>query len=651
MRYRERRYEIVAERQPPEKAVPASPEKITQGKTSAQHHHAVDTPSFDRLLSATYRFLTIANDMTDENATLRDFVESIKEITDCEAVGIRVRDGKGCIKFGADEGYCEGFMTAENNLSLDRDQCLCTRVFDRQTDTAYPFFSPGGSFFTNDGRKLSVESKFESIGPVRGTCFKMGYRTMGIFPVRSKNIVLGIIHVVDPRPDRLSPQMVQLLEKAALQLGTSIEKTRAVKALEKSHKELEQRVFIRTEELVKANRKLQEEMEQRMVADDRLEEQRSMLQRVFDGISDPLVLLDEKMNVQMLNPAAQQYYGVDQPDKALNLPCYEGLGQFRPICQTCRIPAGVKDGQHMDFEREGFRSIDREENVSVYPLKNREGAAYGAVMQIRDVTESTVIKSQLDKIQQQADLGMLVSSVAHEIKNPNSFIAFNISILKDYLADMLPILDRHAEDRPEIEIGNMPYSEFREDVLKLVDTIEHGAQRIDAFLGNLKEYSKAKTEIRRRKVSLSDVLEKVTALVGTKIKQSVRKFKIDMPDTLPEIYSDPVVLEQVLVNLLVNAAQAADKGDAWIEFRVSPVSPDDDTVAIQVEDNGCGMDEPTQKQIFEPFYSTKVAEGGTGLGLYVCRSLIQQIEGHITVASELGKGTCFTLELPIRKRL
>ena len=181
----------------------------------------------------------------------------------------------------------------------------------------------------------------------RSTCFKVGYRTIGIFPVRSKNTVLGIIHVVDPHPDLLPPQMVLLLENAALQLGTSIEKARALQALKNSHDELEWHVSQRTTELVGANRKLQEEIEQRRLADHRLEQHRIMLQRVFNGISDPLVLVDQEMKVQMMNKAAQLYYGVSDSEEALGYPCYEGLGQFRSMCQTCRIPAGEIGRAHV----------------------------------------------------------------------------------------------------------------------------------------------------------------------------------------------------------------------------------------------------------------------------------------------------------------
>lgn len=607
--------------------------------------------SQDRLLSAAYQFLTIANDMTNEEDTLCEFVDRIKKITKCEAVGIRVYDGENCLIYGAQDGYCDGFNETEGTLCLDEDHCLCTMVFNRQTDPTFTYFSPGGSFYINDSHQLKADSAIRQLGPLRGTCTELGYRSIGIFPVRSQDTILGLIHVADPRKDQMPPQMVLLLEKAALQLGNSIEKARALEALKLSHKELEWRVYKRTTELVEANRQLQQEMEQRKAADDRLDQHRKMLQRVFNGISDPLVLVDQKMNVQMINNAAQQYFGLEDSDHVLSKPCYEGLGRFSENCQTCPIPGGVLDGRHMELERKGFRSEERNEDVAVYPLKNHKGEVYGAVMQIRDVTDSLVMKEQLDQIQQQADLGMLVSSVAHEIKNPNSFIAFNISILKDYLADMLPILDRHAESKTDVEIGNMPYAEFREDVLKLVDTIELGAHRIDAFLANLREYSTAKTDIVRKKISLQSVLDKVLSLAGSKIRQSVRNFEIQIPEELPDIYSDPVILEQVLVNLLVNAAQAADKGNSWIKFRVHPIQTRDEHIILQLEDNGCGMDDQTRKKIFEPFYSTKIAEGGTGLGLYVCNNLVTQIDGRISVTSQKGKGSCFTLELPIRKSL
>lgn len=603
-------------------------------------------PSSERLLSASYQFLTIANNMTDERETLAQFVDAIKKVTYCDAVGIRILDGDDCLTYGAEDGFCEEFMATEGKLSVLNDNCLCTLVFNQQTNSTYPFFTPGGSFYTNNAKELLKLPELRVLGELRGTCFKLGYQTIALFPVCAHNTILGLIHIADLRPEKLPPQMILLIEKAALQLGTSIEKTRALDALKSSHEELEWRVFERTAELVEANQQLREEIEQRKAADDRLMQHKKMLQRVFNGISDPLVLLDLNMKVQMMNSAAKEYYGVDKPADALNKPCYEGLGNFRSTCQDCRIQTAVKQGHHMEFERQGFRQANRNEEVVVYPLNNSKGKPQGAVLQIHDVTELKAMKQQLDQIESQASLGMLVSSVAHEIKNPNTFISFNISILRDYLADMLPILDQHADQHSEVEIGNIPYAEFREEVIKIVDTIELGTRRIDKFLGNLREFSTSKSEIEIQCVPLSLIFEKVLSLTRTKILQSVNTFDSDIPADLPKINTDPVVLEQVLINLLVNAAQAVDKSTSWIRLRMLPLDTPNDPIVIQVEDNGCGMDALTQKQLFEPFYSTKIAEGGTGLGLYVCRNLVHQLGGRLNVTSELGQGACFTIELP-----
>ena len=634
-------------KQPDEKPQPHSSVEGGNTPSCGSESASRGIPSNERLLSASYHFLNIANNITDERDTLAQFVDAIKKITQCAAVGIRMLDGNNCLVYGADDGFSKKFMETDGKLSLEVDNCLCTTVFNRQTNPSHPFVTAGGSFYTNNVSKLLKLPELQELGELRGTCLKLGYQTMALFPVYSHDTMLGLIHIADPQPEQLPPQMILLLEKAALQLGAGVEKTRALNALKSSHEDLEWRVFQRTAELVETNRQLRGQIEQRKAADDRLKQQRQMLQRVFNGISDPLVLLDLNMNVQMMNNAAEQYYGIDAPMEALNKPCYEGLGKFRSPCQRCHVQAAVKEGRHMELEREGFQHPNRNEEVVVYPLKTNQGKPHGAVLQIHDVTEIKAMKRQLDQIQNQASLGMLVSSVAHEIKNPNTFISFNISILRDYLADMLPILDQHAKKHDDVEIGNIPYEEFREDVMKLVDTVEHGTRRIDKFLGNLRAFSTSRSQIEQRCVPLSPIFENVLSLTRTKLLQSVYTFDIDIPDQLPDIYTDPAVLEQILVNLLVNAAQAADKSTSWIRLRVLPIGVRDDHVVIQVEDNGCGMDALTQKQLFEPFYSTKIAEGGTGLGLYVCRNLVNQLGGQLSVTSELGKGSCFTLELAV----
>ena len=121
-----------------------------------------------------------------------------------------------------------------------------------------------------------------------------------------------------------------------------------------------------------------------------------------------------------------------------------------------------------------------------------------------------------------------------------------------------------------------------------------------------------------------------------------------MPERLPRVYTDPYSLEQVLINLPVNAAQAADKKDSWVrlEVKVNGIGRLHDLV-IEVSDNGCGMDEKTQRRVFDPFFTTKAAGAeGTGLGLYISQNLIKDLGGRIEVTSEPGLGSKFKVILP-----
>lgn len=121
-----------------------------------------------------------------------------------------------------------------------------------------------------------------------------------------------------------------------------------------------------------------------------------------------------------------------------------------------------------------------------------------------------------------------------------------------------------------------------------------------------------------------------------------------IPEALPQIYTDPNAVEQVLINLLINAAQASDKKEAWITLNARITSKENKCIEISVIDNGCGMDKNTKDKVFDPFFTTKPSESGSGLGLYITYNMVEKLNGHITVESEKGKGSCFTVNLPVK---
>jgi two-component system NtrC family sensor kinase len=110
--------------------------------------------------------------------------------------------------------------------------------------------------------------------------------------------------------------------------------------------------------------------------------------------------------------------------------------------------------------------------------------------------------------------------------------------------------------------------------------------------------------------------------------------------------SDPDAIEQTLINLLINAAQAADKSDSYIRLKVKRGVSGIEGLVLEVEDNGCGMDKKTASRIFDPFFTTKEEGFGTGLGLYISKNLVESVRGSISVVSEIGTGTTFRVFIP-----
>jgi signal transduction histidine kinase len=132
----------------------------------------------------------------------------------------------------------------------------------------------------------------------------------------------------------------------------------------------------------------------------------------------------------------------------------------------------------------------------------------------------------------------------------------------------------------------------------------------------------------------------------SKINRMVKSFEVDIPEDLPGIYTDSETIETVVINLLINAAQAVDKENSWIRLNVTLDDSPQNYLIIEVSDNGCGLDEKIKNNIFDPFFTTKPPGEGTGLGLTLCHNSIEKLGGRIKVDSVPGKGSTFKVTLP-----
>jgi signal transduction histidine kinase/CheY-like chemotaxis protein len=414
-------------------------------------------------------------------------------------------------------------------------------------------------------------------------------------------------------------------------------------ALEKRGLRMANKALVK--ELRNARENLETQVREKTRLNVKLQESKTLLQTVVDGISDPLILFDKGLNVKVLNNAALKYYGIIEFKDVVGMLCHEAFRGRSEPCEGCAIPSGLLAGESKSFERKGIMDPERLEEVFVYPLGEDDSKTGSAIIRISDITEKKLMQKRLMHSEKLASIGFLVSGIAHEINNPNNFITFNIPLLRDYLNDLIPIIDDYAKGREDFELFGMPYPEFRKDIFKLIENIEHGSSRITGIVSSLKEFSRKKDAGELKDVDLRQVIEKGVLICRGKIKEMVKSLEVNLPDDLPLIHTYPDSLEQVLVNLLINAAQAADKEDSWVRVEVESGEADRDLIMI-VSDNGSGMDDETQKRIFDPFFTTRFPGQGTGMGLSVCHNLVEELGGRIEVESEVGKGSTLRVILP-----
>ncbi|HOD36932.1 MAG TPA: PAS domain S-box protein [Syntrophales bacterium] len=378
----------------------------------------------------------------------------------------------------------------------------------------------------------------------------------------------------------------------------------------------------------------------------RLQESRNMLRSVFDGIADPLMMIGRDLQVRMLNRAAIKYYDIRDYKDVLGGEARGRLFvQFGPE-DAARIFQGIRDKKALNFELTTEGKPQRNETVSIYPVRGESRKDDAAIVRISDRTKEKILERQSRQSEKLASLGLLVSGLVHEINNPNNFIIFNMPILRDYVKELLPVIDAHARSQGQYELFQMPYEEFRNDLLTLLKNIEHGAQRINNTIGILSEFTCKRENGERCLTNLSEIIEKAVAICQPQIKSHVRHFHVELPPDLPHMFTDPDSLEQVLINLLINAVHACDKEDSRVTLTVSKGKTWQNRFLIEVTDNGCGMDADTTKKIFEPFFTTKPQGLGTGLGLYISCNQIERLGGQLEVESRPGEGSTFRVTLP-----
>jgi two-component system NtrC family sensor kinase len=461
------------------------------------------------------------------------------------------------------------------------------------------------------------------------------------------------------------------------------------KRLQDLNLSLEQRVFERTESLLKINTALKKEIAERKKIEqelhtsrEALEKQHRELNRVFlqvevakkewestmDCIKDTMVvLMDAQGRVRRCNSAFTEMTARPYTDL---------MGRdVQEVLRGCGLHCGesFSSGEEIQQKPNGRWFV-----LNTYAL-TASGASEGTVLVAHDYTKLKLLTQQLEesnrqletkseelekanaelkstqvKILQQekmATIGQLAAGVAHEINNPIGFVSSNLRTLEKYLGKYGLFIEAQKEALEEagateaLERLVRKHQELKldfvaEDIGDLIRESLGGADRVKKIVQDLKTFSRV-DEAESKFVDLAECIESTVNIVWNELKYKAALIR-DYGD-LPLVKCYPQQLNQVILNLLVNAGHAIEK-----EGRISLKTwRDEKMVYFSVTDNGCGIPRENLTRLFEPFFTTKEVGKGTGLGLSIAYDIVKRHQGEIAVASELGQGTSFTVSLPL----
>ena len=313
---------------------------------------------------------------------------------------------------------------------------------------------------------------------------------------------------------------------------------------------------------------------------------------------------------------------------------------------------GQEDGsiEHRIIHRDG--SVRWVKN-QVVVTKDQNGVPVAYDGLINDITElkkaeiATEIKNrQLMQADKMASLGILVSGIAHEINNPNNFILLNVHLFSQIWKDITPILDEYYNNNGDFVLAGMLYSKSKEKISQSLDGILQGSERIKNITKSLTEYAKADSGHLNEPVDINKVVEMAILITNNLIKKSTDNFIVKYDDHIPILKGNEQQIEQVIINLITNACQSLGTKTALIKVSTH-YKPEEKIVEIIVNDEGVGINENDLKYIMDPFFTTKRNLGGTGLGLSVTYSIIENHGGNIILNSEVGNGTTVIVTLPV----
>ena len=430
---------------------------------------------------------------------------------------------------------------------------------------------------------------------------------------------------------------------------------------------LEKQVALRTQELLNANTKLANDMMQRMKAEAELRTAHAEAEQLLSSISSILIGVDEQGRVTRWNTAASSTFGI-RPKDALGKQ-FTALGvsweqpgvyeQLRSIALT---------GKSSRLDDVTIRCEDGENKVlglAANPIRGERGQLGAFVLLGVDITHRRQLEDQLRQAQKLEAIGQLAAGIAHEINTPTQFIGDNLRFLQESwqkVDKLLSVASKLSQPEEANQVSPGLSAELQSasadaepeyllhEVPKALEQSLDGVQRVSQIVQAMRDFSHPGSA-EKQSADINRAIE-AAVTVSRNAWKYVADVKLNLDPNLPLVQCMIGQIQQALLNLLINAAQAIEektgknsleKGTIYVSTRQAGSA-----VEIRVEDTGAGIPEEIRNRVFEPFFTTKVVGKGTGQGLALVHTVVvKRHSGSLWIESPPGKGAAFVLQIPL----
>lgn len=395
--------------------------------------------------------------------------------------------------------------------------------------------------------------------------------------------------------------------------------------------------------------------------------QKALLDTVISSVNDGIIAADEQGRFLCFNRAAERILdrkasaGTCPEDWETEYSLYEVDGTTPVAAADFPLNRAIQ-GESLCNRELVIRRDEGDITISANATPLRSSAYRGGVITLRDVTNHKQLEQKLSQAQKLESIGQLAAGIAHEINTPMQFVGDNLEFLNDCAEKLFAVVDRYSQ----LLLGDEPISwqDRRDEICEIsekyrfeymrtqfpeaIEECLEGIHRTVKIVKAMKDFSHPGNK-EKTPVNINEAIESTVAISRNRWKYA-SEMQLELDPNLPEIPVYAAEINQVLLNIVVNAADAIADHFGEDDFGLITIRTFQhaDAIQIDIEDNGCGIPEAIKAKVFDPFFTTKDVGKGTGQGLSITNDVVVNMhQGAINVQSEVGKGTVFSIRLPI----